>query len=258
MLISVINLAESQIDDGEAQRVIRAINRQIAEDFAPYWGFGAQLRLEGRSSRRPRRQSPVDLRGEAILYLMSNANVDDALGYHDSNFRGIPCGFVFTALSEQLDEPWTVTFSHEALELVGDPQGNLLAQGPHPRDRRHMVFHWFEMCDAVQGEQYDIDGIPVANFVLPHYFTGSEEAGARNDFPNRGLDGERLRSFGIKPGGYVGFYDPKVHRHVTISRVEDESAQRRMRIKSRFGSGRGSRRMRQASAPLPKPPPRRQ
>lgn len=257
MLISVINLAEPQIDDGEVQRVIRAINRQIAEDFESYWGFGATLRLEGKSSSRPRRQAPVDMRGEAILYLMKNADVEDALGYHDSNFRGIPCGFVYTALSEQLGEPWTVTFSHEALELVGDPQANLLAQGPHPHDRRRMVFHWFEMCDAVQGERYEIDGVEVANFVLPLYFTGSEEAGARNDFLHRSTHGERLRSFGINRGGYVGFYDPKLRKHVTVSRDEDEAAQRRMRLKGRFGSGRGSMRKRQGSAPLPPLPSNR-
>jgi len=46
MLISVINLAQPKIADAELQKAIRAINIQIAEDFAPYWQFGARLRLE--------------------------------------------------------------------------------------------------------------------------------------------------------------------------------------------------------------------
>ena len=38
----------------------------------------------------------------------------------------------------------------EVLELIGDTQVNLLVQGPHPADPTRVVFHWFEMCDAVQ------------------------------------------------------------------------------------------------------------
>ena len=29
------------------------------------------------------------------------------------------------------------------------------------------MFHWYEVCDAVQSEYYKIDGVPVSNFVLP-------------------------------------------------------------------------------------------
>jgi len=53
MLISVINLAQPKIADAEMQKAIRAINIQIAEDFAPYWQFGARLRLEGPVGGKP-------------------------------------------------------------------------------------------------------------------------------------------------------------------------------------------------------------
>ena len=36
---------------------------------------------------------------------------------------------MFLELSKKLEEEWTVTLSHEALELIGDPEANLLAQG---------------------------------------------------------------------------------------------------------------------------------
>ena len=70
---------------------------QIAEDFKPYWSFGAELRLERRSGKRPSTQNLSDMRGDAVLYLWNKVNVQDALGYHDSNFAGIPFGFVFFA-----------------------------------------------------------------------------------------------------------------------------------------------------------------
>jgi hypothetical protein len=49
MIISVINHTNGQISDEQLEVAIRAINRQIREDFEPYWSLGATLRLEGRS-----------------------------------------------------------------------------------------------------------------------------------------------------------------------------------------------------------------
>ncbi|MGH7182247.1 MAG: hypothetical protein ACREJN_09760 [Nitrospiraceae bacterium] len=77
----------------------------------------------------------------------------------------------------------------------------MLAQGPHPAEPSKSVFHWYEMCDAVQTETYEIDGVAVSNFVLPLYFTGGDEVGGRNDFLGRSYKGKTLRSFGVNPGG---------------------------------------------------------
>ena len=69
--------------------------------------------------------------------------------------------------------------SHEALELVGDSEVNLLVQGPHLADAKRTVFDWYEMCDEVQAETYEIDGVVVSNFLLPLYFTRGEEKNGR-------------------------------------------------------------------------------
>jgi hypothetical protein len=238
VIISIINRSSGRLADADVQQVIRAINRQISEDFEPYWGFGAQLRLEGRAGTKASIQSLSDMRGDAVIYLQNDVNVDGALGYHEKNNRGIPYGFVFTELSEKLGENWTVTLSHEALELVGDPQTNLLVKGPDPRDRRRQVFHWFEMCDAVQSEAYKIDEVEVSNFVLPLYFTPDEQPGGRNDFLGTLNAGQTLQSFGINPGGYIGFYDPRTGKDVQLD--ADELARRRRTIKARAGVGRGN------------------
>ena len=171
------------------------------------------------------------MRGDAVLYLWDDVDVADALGYHDRNNRGIPFGFVFTELSQSLGENWTVTLSHEALELVADPEVNLLSMGPHPAEPGRDVFHWFEMCDAVQTETYDIDDIEVSNFVLPLYFTGGDEVGGRNDFLGRSHNGRTLKSFGVNPGGYVGFFDPQKGDHDTFSMKGDGLAARRLELK---------------------------
>lgn len=252
MIISIINLTSGKIPDEEVQRVIRAINRQIAEDFEPYWSFGATLRLEGNSSNKPSKQSFVDMRGDAILYLWDKTNMKDAEGYHASNNKGIPYGFVFTELAKKLGEEWSVTLSHEALELVGDAQVNLLVQGPHPDGSGKTVFHYFEMCDAVQDESYEIDGVKVSNFVLPLYFTENDEDGGRNDFLGHVYNGKKLKSFGINPGGYVGFYDPTTGDYDTYAKKSDKRAAERIGLKGQAGSGRSNLRKRLGSSQISK------
>src|SRR5438067_1336836 len=100
MIISVINMSEGGVSDPDLLRAIRAVNRQITDDFAPYWGFGAQLRLEGKTGRGKGRSTidPADMRGDAILYLRNIIKITDAEGYHDRHFSGIPFGIVFLEL----------------------------------------------------------------------------------------------------------------------------------------------------------------
>jgi phospholipase C len=238
VIISVVNRSGS-ISDEELQGVVRAINRQIAEDFEPYWSFGAKVRLEGKIGKDPDTESLQDLRGDAIIYLWDKTDVEDALGYHSNNALGIPYGFVFTELSKKLGEKWSVTLSHEVLELLGDAQGNLLVQGPHPEKPALEVFHWFEMCDAVQSQTYEIDGIEVSNFVLPLYFTKDEQEGGRNDFLGRLVKGKGLGSFGVAAGGYIGFFNPRTREHEQWSPPKDAKAKKRLAIKGAAKYGRG-------------------
>lgn len=245
MQISIVNHTNGMISDEELQRAIRAINRQIKEDFEPNWGMGATLHLEGRTTEAPDKVSTPDLRGDAIIYVWDQTDVAGALGYHYQTAQGVPFGFVFAALSKEIGEDWSVTLSHEALELIGDAETNLLVMGPHPKEARD-VFHWYEMCDAVQAESYEIDGVLVSNFVLPLYFTGTrdfDEIGARNDFLGRAHDGETLRSFGVNPGGYIGFFDPKTGQQETV--VADTLAAARLAAKGKMEQTRRSIRYRQ-------------
>jgi hypothetical protein len=237
MQITVVN--SSALRNEDVMTTIRAVNRQIAEDFYPYWGYRATLRLEGRASTKPEIEEPWELRGDAIIYLWTKAEVEGVLGYHAENFRGLPCGFVFTDLAQELGEPYSVTLSHEALELIADANVNKLAAGPHPAEPR-AVLHWYEMCDAVQAETYKIDGVDVSNFVLPLYFTPGEQIGGLNDFLGRTHRGRTLQSFGVNPGGYVGYLDPLSNQMETWHMPDDEDAKRRLSIKQETGLTRRS------------------
>lgn len=194
----------SALSDAEIQQGIRAVNRQIAEDFAPHWGLGATLRLDG-SGKGATLQA---MRGDAVIHLH-----DRTAGFHFETVRGVPYGVVFTRLHEEAPAHkawlwWTVILSHEALELLADPFNNLLAKGPHPEDPRREVFHYREVCDPVQMQTYQIDGVSVSNFVLPRYYNANAPAGAHNDFLGTGL-----KAFGWNQYGYIGFWDPRLGRY---------------------------------------------
>ncbi len=228
MIISIVNFTDT-IPDEEVQQVIRAINRQVTQDFQPYWSMGATLRLEGHGNTEDR-QAPQELRGDAIIYLWDRAaDVPNAIGYHDRNNKGLPYGFVFTDIAKKVGEPWSVTLSHEALELIGDAEVNVLAAGPNPNDPSQAVYFWYEMCDAVQAESYQIDGVAVSNFVLPLYFTVDSEEGSRNDFLGTSHNGRVLGSFGVNPGGYVGFFNPATGSNETYA--ADAMAEKRIKVK---------------------------
>jgi len=245
MIISLVNRSKV-IDDKEMQRVVRAINRQITEDFTPYWSFGAMVRLEGAVGKRMNKQALPDMRGDAVMYVVDGRDKEEAEGYHDTNFRDVPCGYVFLDVCKEQEDPWTVALSHEVLEQIGDPMGNLLVQGPHPVHRDRKVFHLFEMCDAVQCEYYDIDGVQLSNFVLPSYFTPGEQEGRRNDFLNiaHPVEGKRtkatLKSFGVNPGGYLNYLNPLNNKWE--SPTFDAIGAKRKKVKAAAGIGRAFRR----------------
>lgn len=241
MIISLINHSRV-ITDEQVQEVIRAINRQLKEDFEPYWSFSATLRLEGPIGQRPSLSKFGDMRGDAVLYLVDGVNSLGATGWHLANYGDIPYGIVFLGLCAKVKEAWSITLSHEALELVGDPMCNFLVQGNDPLDRRRRVFHLFEMCDAVQAESYSTEGVALSNFVLPSYFSLGEQPGRRNDFLGRCYKGKTLASFGMNPGGYLNIFDPKTGNWEQPVYEDDKEARRRRKLKSQVKAGRGYRR----------------
>lgn len=92
------------------------------------------------------------------------------------------------------------------------------------------------MCDAVQTELYEIDGVEVSNFVLPLYFTPGARAGK-----SQRLSRPRSRThdpavFGREPGGYVGFWDRRTKKEDTY--FADDEARERMEIKQRAATAR--------------------
>lgn len=105
-----------------------------------------------------------------LLAFFWDSDQAGALGYHDVSPNGRPYGKVFLgptlenggSLSKGPDSV-TVTASHEALEMRGDAYANLWAD-------RNGYEVAYELCDLVEADSYDIDGMSVSNFLGPRAF----------------------------------------------------------------------------------------
>lgn len=226
--IAIINF--SGVNDRTVQRAVRAVNRQVVEDFMPIWGSGyiSKLHAPTFALDHPDIVSEDPIPAEAVIYLVDNAHLQGALGYHSINSSEVPVGFVFTDLGD-----WTVTLSHEILELIVDPTVNIFVPGPDPRaldDPSAWLWHSYEVCDAVERTVYEIDEILVSNFITPSYFSAGDSAGTRNDFLGIGVD-----SFGVLPGCHLGTVDPSTYTWINVLGSEFPSRHQHAQRMKDFG-----------------------
>lgn len=186
-LISVINQSKL-ITDQDVERMTAAVGKQLAQDVAPVHGMVPALEFV------PHGGTP----NGAPCYIIDQPDVDGALGYHDEGADGVPYIKVFVAPTLENGGTATsgpnsvsVTLSHEILELVGDGPANAWVDGPDGSDFAR------ELCDAVEGDSYDIDGVSVSNFVFQAFFDPKAQAGSKFD-----QLGKLSAPFTMTAGGY--------------------------------------------------------
>lgn len=155
-IISVINLS-ARVLDPEVEQMVHAIGVQLARDVAPVWGATIAIEFV------PKGGTPNGIHCE----ISDTPDQPGAAGYHDEGADGVPYIKVFTfdgAPALLGSQAVSVTLSHEILEVVGDAPANKWVDGPNGDD------YAFELCDAVEGDTYEIDGVSVSNFVYPAFF----------------------------------------------------------------------------------------
>jgi hypothetical protein len=192
--VSVIN-ASTVLTDSDVQAMVPALQTQVHRDFAPAWGVDADLTFVGSGATPPS--------GTWWLSILDNSDQAGALGYHDLTPDGLPLGKVFAGSDLQLGFKWTVTASHELLEMLGDPDIDLTVF-VQP-DNTSGTLYAYEVCDACEadGFGYDIDGITVSDFVFPAWF----ESFRQPDSTQFDFQKQIQRPLQLLAGGYIGVFD---------------------------------------------------
>jgi hypothetical protein len=143
----------------DCSRYITAVQTQVSRDYFPLAGLDAKLTFLPKGSK-------PNLEHYWIV-IADTSDQANALGYHSLSNIGQPLGFVFAKSDLDSGSSVSVTLSHEVLEMLLDPDINLLAQ----LDSTRMVA--VENCDPVESDSdgYLIGDVLVSNFVLPSYFS---------------------------------------------------------------------------------------
>jgi hypothetical protein len=150
--IAFVNLATEPLGT-DLGKLVSALDKQMERDFVPIWGYPAKLY----ATQKPKPD-------EWQVVFLDDADAANALGYHDITKNGQPVSKVFVKTTIAAGQKVSVTASHELLEMMIDPGAQLWAQNANGR------FYAYEMCDAVEEEEYEIDGIAVSDFVHPAFF----------------------------------------------------------------------------------------
>ena len=192
--VSIIN-ASTVLTDDQLQPVVDALRVQVQRDFQPAWGIGATLTfVPGGGTPDP---------ANWWLTVLDNSDHAAALGYHDRTSAGLPQGKVFAATDLTHGHSWTVTASHELLEMLADPDVTLTT---FVESNAHSVrLYAYEIADPCEADQfgYDIDGTTVSDFVFPSWFESFWAPGA-TQFDQQALISAPLT---VLPGGYASVFD---------------------------------------------------
>jgi hypothetical protein len=192
--IAIQNLS-TILSDATVQAAVAALQIQLDRDWQAAWGTTATLMFYTRSQTIPSTYWPI--------YLLDTTDTAGALGYHDELVGGRPYGRIFAKTAAQYGYSWTVTLSHELLEMMADPYVNLTVFNQTTAKAGRI--YAYEVGDPVEADAYGytINGILVSDFVFPSWFDTYQTArGTRYDQTNR-----VTAPFQILPGGYMSVFN---------------------------------------------------
>jgi hypothetical protein len=177
------------LTDAQVEAVLPALQKQVSNDFKAYWDLDCVVNFL--------RKDVALTDGWWQIVVLDNPDQAGALGYHELTSQGAPLGKMFAKFDLDAGSSWTVTLSHELLEMLADPWINWCAVGSDSK------IYALEVCDAVEADNlgYMIDGVLVSDFVTPAWYEPT--CADRFDFK------QHLRNrLELARGGYISIYDP--------------------------------------------------
>jgi hypothetical protein len=165
------------LKDDDFRTALPALQTEVSRDVAPVWGLDADL------SFVPKGTAPPALAWQMVM--LDDSDYADDLGYHETTKEGLPMGKVFIKTIQADKCNWTITASHELLEMLADPYINRYV---FSQSDKIISFYSHEFCDPCEddGYGYSINGTMVSDFVYPAWFEGSLIAnGTQSDQQNK-------------------------------------------------------------------------
>jgi hypothetical protein len=172
----------------DVSHVAAALQKQATRDLAPLWGVSATVDAFPTVASIPAGYAPV----------LVVDDVQGAAGFHTDR-NGQPFALV------EYSDSWSLTASHEVLELLCDPWGSRTASGRSPKEDQGQIEFLVEACDPCEAADfaYTINGVLVSDFITPQFYDPKQTVGARYSFT-----GAITEPREVLPGGYISWWDP--------------------------------------------------
>jgi len=187
--VAVVSETE-RISFSELSRVSAALQKQAMRDLGPVWNIQATVDAFGDLEDVPVGTWPI--------IIEEDIDVPGAAGVHEDS-DGQPFSLV-TA-----EEGWSLTASHELVEMLVDPFGRRLTEGQSPKPGQGRVQFLVEPCDPSEAVEfaYVINGVTVSDFYTPKYFST-----VFNPADRYSHTGAIKRPRQVLKGGYLSWHDP--------------------------------------------------
>jgi hypothetical protein len=155
-VVKIACVDRSTVDLGvDFDKLIPALQTFLDECFVPIWGTPAKLIKA--SSGKPGLWNMV-LKDKVEHFKTSTTEGDHI------TWKGMPLAKVYVEPTLLQKDLVSVTACHELCEMLVDPMATLWCEGPRS------TMWAYEVCDAVEEETFDVDGITMSDFVFPSYF----------------------------------------------------------------------------------------
>lgn len=177
--------------------VAAALQKQISRDLAPAWDLEGTISPFVQLEDVPPGYWPVIVRDDIET---------DAAGVHCDN-NGQPFALV------TFGSGWSVTASHEVLELLVDPFGNRTVSGLSVKPDQGRVDYLVEVADPIGDQKYSVNGVSVSDFYTPRYFDPVQSGGVQYSFTGA-IAGPRQ----VLDNGYLTWHDPVGNQWWQLSR----------------------------------------
>src|SRR5690242_8311421 len=174
----------SRLDLTDLAEVAAALQNQATRDLGPIWGIAATVDAFEHD------QVPV-----GYWPIFVHEHLPQASGAHLTG-QGQPYALV------QYGPTWSLTASHECMEMLVDPSGMMTRPGQSIMLDQGRVEYLVEVCGPCDSVSfaYSINGVTVSDFYTPHYFDPVMASGVRYSFRGE-ITGPRQ----ILPEGYLAW-----------------------------------------------------
>jgi len=184
----------ARVSGSELARVAAALNKQATRDITQLWGVQASVDAFSNLEDVPLGYWPMIVRDDIGFPGAAGIHLDE---------DGQPFALI------QHSNSWSLTASHEAVEMMVDPLGNRLIAGPSLKEDQGRVEYLVEVADPSEAAEfgYTINGILMSDFYGPQFFDPVAAQGVRYSFTGAIKEPRQ-----VLQGGYISWHEP-ISRH---------------------------------------------